>query len=261
MVTPFDLAEGGREGLSPWESASLVGARTLASAWNVAEGVGNFEPYTAMIPSRAWRYRLRAGLVKQLPGVGMWGVGWVVVPGRPERATEMNLPPPYEVAAADPALPAFLVRVPHRERAYLAKELASVDWRRAMEFALDDRSAASDRSVVEGEVSSAPGRPNGVASIVRDEPGRLEVEVRSDSRALLVVNDTLAPGWTASVDGRPAGILPANYLARGVWVEEGTHAVAFAYHTPMLREGWAVACAGALALGIAAVARSRRRPA
>lgn len=261
VVTLFPLDEARWPDLEPWQSAFHYGAATIASGWNVPLEVGNFEPYTGMIPVRQMRYRRRTGLYHLLPGVGMWNVAWAVVPDPPEaRLPAMNLPPPYDVAARDPSLSASLVRIPHRERAYLASALDSVDRRGAMEFVLDDASVASGRSVVEGEVPAGYAPPGGEARIVRDEPVRVELEVRSDRRALLVLNDNLAAGWTANVDGRPAAILPANYLARGVWVEAGAHLVSFAYRTPLLREGWAVFAMGALALGAHALLRRGRAP-
>ncbi len=81
-----------------------------------------------------------------------WGVAYFAVPGSTDRAREYGLRPPYGVAAYDPLLPAFLLRVPHRERAYIAGELASVDRRRAMEFVLGVDPALTGRSVVEAPV-------------------------------------------------------------------------------------------------------------
>jgi hypothetical protein len=265
VLTPFPLWTGpetrlgalnGPNGEQTADVAAVLGSRSLAPAWNVGI-VGNFETYTGMVPARQMRWRRRAGLFRQLPGAGMWSVRWLVVQGDPRRASEMGLAPPYRVVAADPAVALALVEVPHRPRAYLASELASVDRRAAMEFALDPASAASPRSVVEAPLLPGYRPATGTARIVRDEPERIAVEATSDGPGLLVLNDVYAAGWRATVDGRPAEILPANYMARGVWVPAGTHEVVFAYRTPLLREGWALWCAGAA--GVAAWALRRRR--
>lgn len=258
VFTPFSLDDSGDAGLRPFERAALRGAASLQSGWNVDRRIGNFEPYTGMIPVRAWRYRLRTGSRNELPGVGMWGVGHVVVPGDPARAAEMGLAPPYVVDGFDATADAYLVRVPHRPRAYLADEVASVDRRGAMEFVLDPAAAASPRTVVEGPVPAGYAPPRGTARLVRDDPERVEIETDADRPALLVLDDSYAPGWTATVDGARAEILPANYLARGVWTPPGRHRVVFAYATPGLAAGWAIAAAGAAALAAAAVARRRR---
>ena len=259
VVTPFTLAPERWPEMSMCDAAWLWGRLTLAPAWNVEERIGNFEIYAGMPPARASRHMRRKGLTRLLPSVGMWSVGWVVVPRQPELAVQVNLPPPYRVAASDPFLPAHLLEVPHRPRAYLARELASASPGAALDFVADDGAFASDRSVVEGPVPADYRPPRGEARIVRDEPERVEVETVSDRPALLVLNDVFAAGWTARVEGRSAQILPANYLARGVWVGAGRHLVSFAYRTPGLREGWALAAAFFLGLGAWGAARARRQ--
>jgi hypothetical protein len=259
VVTPFPLEDKGPPTLRPFEWAALRGAASLQSGWNVEYRVGNFEPYTGMVPARAMRFRLRTGYLHQLPMVGMWGVDHVVVPGDPKRAVEVDLPPPYDVAFTDPSIRTSLLRVPHRPRTYIAQEVLSVDRRGAMEFVLDPGSVSSARTVVEAPVSPDRRFAHGTAHVVEDHPERVEVEVETNGPALLVLNDTFAPGWRASVDGAPAEILAANYLARGVWTPAGRHRVAFVYRTPGLVAGWVLAALGTVALaGSGAVARWRR---
>jgi hypothetical protein len=259
VVSPFGLDDAGPPPRHPFEWAGVRGAASLQSGWNVDYRVGNFEPYTGMIPARAMRFRLRTGSAGQLPMVGMWGVDHVVVPGDPSRAAEVRMPPPYEVALADPASGTFLLRAPHRPRAYLAEEIVSVDRRGAMEFVLDPASVGSARTVVEAPLPPAVAPSRGDARIVEDRPERVVVEVTAPGPAFLVLNDTFAPGWTATIGGAPAEISPANYLARGVWTPPGTSRVTFTYSTPGLASGWAIAAAGAGALLASwAVARRRR---
>ncbi len=244
--------------LREFEAMSIWRAHLLEPSHNLAYRVGNFLPYTGMVPARSMRFLRRTRASERLPHIGVFGFGWLTVPVRPDLAKEAGLSPPYQVAAVDPMIPAFLVRVPHRERAYLAGDLEPADRRQAMEFALEVDPARSGRSVVEGPVPDGYRAPGGSARIAVDLPERVAVETTSDGPALLVLNDTFAAGWTATVDGHPAEILPANYLARGVWVGAGDHRVEFAYRTPGLREGWAVAAAFALSLGAAALRRRRR---
>lgn len=260
VATPFQLAEHldpRLPALRPAEVAWLHGGLMLYPAFNVARHVGNVEPGGPMAPARLARFMSRTGAGKMLPAVGMWGAAWAIVPGDPGAAAAVHLPP-HDVAPTDSWLPAYLLRIPHRPRAYLAERLSGVDRRRAMEFVLDERAMASDRSVVEDPVPGDYLPPRGEVRIARDDPERVELEVSSDRRALLVLNDAYADGWSATVDGRRVRILATNYLARGVWVDGGTHWLVFGYRTPGLAGGWALAAALALALGGHALWRRQR---
>jgi hypothetical protein len=261
VVSPFNLTGNRWPELYSFENAWRWGARTLAPAFNVEQRLANTEPYVAMIPIRAHLWRLRIGLYKQPPVAGLFGVGWVTVPLRPELARDVGLAPPYEVAAVDPELPAVLLRLPGaRPRAYVARQVREVDRRGAMEFALDPASGPSAVSVVEEPPPPGVAPASGSARIVADEGERLELEVATDARSLLVLNDAFCPGWSATVDGAPARLLPANYLARGLWLEPGAHRVVFRYRTPGLAAGAALSALTLAALAAWAV-RARRRAA
>jgi uncharacterized membrane protein YfhO len=84
--------------------------------------------------------------------------------------------------------------------------------------------------------------------------------VAAEGAGLLVLNDVFTTGWTAEVDGRPAEIVPANYLARGVWVPAGAHRVAFRYRTPGLLAGWLILAGGGLVLALLAWRERRAAP-
>jgi hypothetical protein len=256
VVTPFELTAARFPQRPPFEAIWMWGSRTLAPPWNVAQRVGNLEPYVGMVPARLARV-----LDARVPGArvalaGLWGIGGVVVPREPALAADVGLAPPFSTLAADAELPAFAVAIPHRPRAYVAPRVEARDEAAALAFALDPRSGPGELTVVEGPVPSAAAR--GSALVELDEPERVVVRADADAPALLVLNDGFSPGWTARVDGAPAPILAANYLARGVWIPPGGHVVEFRYRTPLLREGWL--CAGALALALALSAGLARRP-
>jgi membrane protein YfhO len=67
------------------------------------------------------------------------------------------------------------------------------------------------------------------ARITSWSPDRVQVEVDSDRYGILVLHEAYYPGWVADVDGRPARILRANVLFRGVEVGEGHHVVTFRF--------------------------------
>lgn len=254
VVTPFRIREDrwpelGRDG-SSWR----WGERTLAPAWNVAVRVGNLVPYVGLREARLARYDAEARLSDRAAQAGVWGVGWLVVPSSPELARLAGAAGARPVAADD-ELPAWLVEIPHRPRAYLAREPFSCDAEGALAFVL--AGAPGGRTAVEGAIPG--GGASGDVRVVRDEPSDVALDVAASAPGVLVLNDAWAPGWSATVDGAPASILRANWLARAVAVPEGRHRVAFRYRTPLLREGWALA--GALGLGLLAwAARRAARP-
>lgn len=74
-----------------------------------------------------------------------------------------------------------------------------------------------------------------------------------DGPRLLAFLDADYPGWTATVDNRPAPIVRVNDAFKGVVVEAGTHTVAFRYRSWRMRLGMIVAtfalvvvCAGSM---------------
>ena len=86
------------------------------------------------------------------------------------------------------------------------------------------------------------------ASIRVDEPERVVVEVDAPSKGFLVLSDSYANGWEASVAGARLPIYRANYLFRAVPVAAGRSTVRFDYHSPSLRMGLAVSITAALAV-------------
>ncbi|HKC89388.1 MAG TPA: YfhO family protein, partial [Blastocatellia bacterium] len=86
------------------------------------------------------------------------------------------------------------------------------------------------------------------ARIVNYEPNRLAIETVADKRATLVVSEMYYPGWEATIDGRPAPILTANYLLRSMIVPEGRHRVEMRYTAPAARRGAVISALALLAL-------------
>ncbi|MFY0576409.1 YfhO family protein [Cystobacter fuscus] len=100
--------------------------------------------------------------------------------------------------------------------------------------------------------------PRGEVTAARFAPERVEVEVRARGGEVLVLNDAYYGGWTASVDGEPVPILPANGAVRAVVVPPGDHQVLFLYRTPGLAVGAGVSLGTLLVLlGVDGVLRRR----
>jgi hypothetical protein len=118
-------------------------------------------------------------------------------------------------------------------------------------------------SFVEGDPGPPPPRNaparGAPATIVRDDPDVVEIDATLAVPGLVVLADTYYPGWTATVDGAPAPILPTNHLFRGVPAPAGTHRIRFAYRPRSVALGAVVSALAALGLAVMAL-RARRRP-
>jgi hypothetical protein len=106
--------------------------------------------------------------------------------------------------------------------------------------------------VIEAEGPRMPEGPLGAAraTIVHEEPDRVVVDTASDRAAWLVLNDTFAPGWRATVDERPVPILRANGLVRTVSLDAGRHRVEFVYIPATVTLGAAISLAALVAAGL-----------
>lgn len=78
-------------------------------------------------------------------------------------------------------------------------------------------------------------------------PTETVFQVEADGAALLVVRESYARGWMASVDGRPARVLRANGKHRAVALPGGRHELRLRYEAPGLAGGLAVTLFSALA--------------
>ncbi len=92
------------------------------------------------------------------------------------------------------------------------------------------------RAVLVPDCSRAP-PASGSARIAVFEPERVEAQLESATPALAVLADTMATGWTATVDGAGAPLLHADGALRAVSVAAGRHAVVWTYRAPGLRAG------------------------
>ena len=113
---------------------------------------------------------------------------------------------------------------------------------------LDPRSVAAVPSPIQELGSESQGDSVEIAHYDLD---RVELDVRATSDALLVFSDLHLDGWRATVDGRPAEAMRANYLIRGVRVGAGRHTVVWTYTTPGASLGTALTAGALIFLGLA----------
>lgn len=79
-------------------------------------------------------------------------------------------------------------------------------------------------------------------------PNEALIRTDAESPSMLVFSQTYYPGWEATVDGRPASILRANYLFQSIIVEPGKHEIRFKYNPQSFFIPLAIACATATGL-------------
>ncbi len=92
---------------------------------------------------------------------------------------------------------------------------------------------------------------SGLAEIVLYTPENVVVRTDAPQDSLLLLTDADYPGWRAALDGRPAAIIPADGLFRGVMVPAGEHEVAFTFAPQSLANGRALSLVGVALLLLA----------
>jgi hypothetical protein len=69
-----------------------------------------------------------------------------------------------------------------------------------------------------------------VVEWLEDSPNRIRLRVDiGEGRGYLLLADSYAPGWEASIDGEPSEIIPADLAFRALAIREGKHEVEFVY--------------------------------
>jgi hypothetical protein len=109
------------------------------------------------------------------------------------------------------------------------------------------------------------GRATGTARYRSTGPQSAVVDVRSSGPALVLIRTSYDPNWRATVDGRPASVLAADWVDQAVAVPGGHHVVVLAYRDPWVGRGLlssavSIAAVGLAALWLAVARRRRGRP-
>ncbi|MBI2238798.1 MAG: hypothetical protein HYU54_09800, partial [Actinobacteria bacterium] len=120
------------------------------------------------------------------------------------------------------------------------------------------------QAVVEDDlgIPNAPAdAPPGRATYREVRPEDVRITAEATVPSLVVVRNAWDEGWTATVDGRPAPVLRADYFVQAVPVPGGRHEIRLVYRDPSLARGvaasalvWFILVAGT----IAALIRERR---
>lgn len=182
----------------------------------------------------------------------LWQVGWLVGPASPPAEG-------FEVVSRQGGW--ALHRGPDRHRASLLTAWEVVPGPEASMEAVADPRFDPERTVV---LERDPGLPRpqtdetGTAVYRALGPEDAEVVVDAPAPGILVVRNAFDRNWRASVDGRPASVLPANHALQGVAVPAGRHVVRLSYRDPTVRVGLVGSGLAGVAL-VAAWAAARRR--
>ena len=83
--------------------------------------------------------------------------------------------------------------------------------------------------LIQERVNWSPHTGYGSVKLLSANLNEDKFSVKTDSQALLYLSDAYAPGWHASVDGKPVPILHVNYNFRAIVVPQGASIVDFWY--------------------------------
>jgi hypothetical protein len=159
------------------------------------------------------------------------GLEYVVL-GRPiEEVPHLHRRPVAEVLLAGPKV--WIYRLRRAEpRVKLIKRVIVADTDaqvRAGQFGVNP---SSDTALIDSVTAPvrqywalSGRRGSSWAEILSWRPDRLEIEVQTDQPGVVIAHEIYYPGWVAEVDGKPAPILRANVLFRGIEVAEGRHII------------------------------------
>ncbi|HET7093695.1 MAG TPA: YfhO family protein, partial [Thermomicrobiales bacterium] len=151
-------------------------------------------------------------------------------------------------------------RQPNARRAWIVHDVRPADRDDPVAPIADGTVDPFRTAFVEGAPPAvAPATGPESATITQDDGDTISVDVTATAPGLLVLSEPYASGWQATIDGKPAPILPTDLLLRGVPIPTGEHRVALRYAPPPLRIGLAIsAVAGAAMLAAFAWAGWRR---
>ncbi|MEO5988495.1 MAG: hypothetical protein ABIU54_05190, partial [Candidatus Eisenbacteria bacterium] len=224
-------------------------------SWRVRALVGNHGAYPG-----AWGAVIQSGLTRSSAALRAWGVQWY--------DTDRSAPlAPGETPEAQDARSRVHRLADAPGRAYAVPLVVSFAQRAQLIAAMQQAGFDPSFAAVTLDAAAAgeyPGSRGCAIRWVRDDPEGLELEVAAQDRAFVVVADSDAPGWTATIDGNPAGISPVNLMVRGVAMPAGRHTLVMTHATPGVALGTSVtrlalALWTLLALGSVVVQLRRRQ--
>jgi hypothetical protein len=65
------------------------------------------------------------------------------------------------------------------------------------------------------------------------DPNHIVLKANASAASILLLNDRYDPNWKVTVDGKPATLLHANYIMRGVQLAPGAHTIDYRFAPPV----------------------------
>lgn len=182
----------------------------------------------------------------------------LLITDRPEFRTDLP--------RAESAPPAVLYRNPDAlPRAYVVPRVAPLATEDSIPnrfWGLDPRTAVLMAVDPLADLGDGPRQAFRPARYESADPDVVTVDVETDAPGLLVVADAWMPGWTATLDGRPAAIRRGDGAHRVVALRSpGRHHVTMRYDPPGYRLGLTITAATGLLWLAATVGRRSSRSA
>ncbi len=94
---------------------------------------------------------------------------------------------------------------------------------------------------------------NGSVKLDRYEGEKINLTVDTRTNSLLILGEKYHNGWKATVDGKPADIVPVNHILRGVYLMPGKHIVEFRFDPLPFKVGKWLTLGSFLLFGVIAV--------
>ncbi len=252
----------------PFKVLAMGGDPGIGVGQDVKPGIHGLELAAGHHPNDLARYRELIGMVGSgvpanffdtvtgglnLPLLSILNVRYVIWPvhkfgglpaGEPVMASSLDGETAHEAVYEIPTLP----------RARLVGEAIVLSDEETVPYLLSPAFRPMDEVVLEEEppVTLSGGAVAGEVRWVEKGPNRLELLVRSDSPALLVLADNWYPAWKARVSGEEAPVLRANHSLRAVPVPSGESEVELFFDAGTLRGPFLISLAS-LALVCGAV--------
>ena len=190
------------------------------------------------------------------------GTSWTRFNGARDSALSPLIQQPrFHLLGKAPSIEVRVQASPIRPRAHFAEEVLRVrDLPAAFDTLRRDPSLPSRASVVESEapLGPLPRHASGRVTLRYPSDSRAQIDTESATGGLVVLHDTFASGWTATVDAQPATVYAVNVLSRGVVVPAGRHRIEMSYCPPGLQAGFAMSLVSLIGLlALSAIPRQK----